>query len=95
MGRRIRKDLKREAVNHPTHYCVGGVEAIDVIEAWNLNYHLGNVLKYLCRADHKGDRLRDLEKALWYLTREVRRTKRLGAPRGRCADGDGRAGPTY
>jgi hypothetical protein len=58
-------------VNHPAHYKVGGIETIDFIEAKSLNYHLGNVVKYVTRADHKGDRLENLEKARWYLDREI------------------------
>lgn len=62
-----------EAVNHPPHY--GGAdnpyEAIKVIEAWNLNFNLGNSVKYIARAEHKGSALQDLEKARWYLDREI------------------------
>ena len=60
-----------DVVNHPSHYLTGGVETIDFIEAKNLNYRLGNVVKYLTRADHKGDRLENLKKAQWYLEREI------------------------
>jgi hypothetical protein len=62
---------KPDAVNHPTHYKVGGIETIDFIEAKKLGYNLGNVVKYLTRADHKGNRLQDLRKAQWYLEREI------------------------
>jgi hypothetical protein len=62
-------------VNHPAHYKVGGVETIDFIEAKQLNYNLGNVVKYVSRADHKGDRLENLEKARWYLEREISKLK--------------------
>ena len=62
---------KADPVNHPAHYKVGGVETIDFIEAKQLNYNLGDVVKYITRADHKGNRKQDLEKALWYLKREV------------------------
>lgn len=58
-------------VNHPAHYKTGGIETIDFIEAKGLNYHLGNVVKYITRADHKGDRLENLKKAQWYLNREI------------------------
>jgi hypothetical protein len=58
-------------VNHPTHYKVGGIETIDFIEAKNLSYHLGNVVKYIARADSKGNREEDLLKARWYLNREI------------------------
>lgn len=58
-------------VNHPAHYKVGGIETIDFIEAKDLNYRLGNVVKYISRASHKGDRLENLKKARWYLDREI------------------------
>ncbi len=64
-----------ERVNHPEHYNAGGIEVIDAIEAWGLGFHLGNVVKYIARADHKGSRFEDLRKALWYLEREIERTK--------------------
>jgi hypothetical protein len=60
-----------DPVNHPAHYKVGGIETIDFIEAKKLNYRLGNVIKYLTRADHKGNKLEDLKKAQWYLEREI------------------------
>lgn len=62
-----------DMVNHPAHYKTGGIETIDFIEAKSLNYHLGNVVKYVTRADHKGDRLENLKKAQWYLDREIQR----------------------
>ena len=58
-------------VNHPAHYKVGGIEVIDFIESKNFSYNLGNVIKYVSRADHKGNKLEDLKKAQWYLTREI------------------------
>ena len=60
-----------DAVNHPAHYKMGGIETIDFIEAKKLGYNLGNVVKYISRADHKGLRKQDLEKAMWYLKREI------------------------
>jgi hypothetical protein len=60
-----------DPVNHPAHYTTGGIETIDFIEAKNLNYNLGNAVKYITRADHKGNRLQDLQKAKWYLEREI------------------------
>jgi len=65
---------KPDPVNHPAHYKVGGIETIDFIEAKKLNYNLGNVVKYLTRAEHKGNRKQDLEKAKWYLERELSST---------------------
>jgi DNA-directed RNA polymerase specialized sigma subunit len=67
--------LKADPVNHPEHYKVGGIETIDFIEAKKLNYNIGNVVKYLTRADHKGNKLEDLRKAQWYLTREINALK--------------------
>jgi hypothetical protein len=60
-----------DPVNHPPHYKTGGVETIDFIEAKDLNYRLGNVVKYVSRAGKKGDPIQDLEKAAWYLQREI------------------------
>ena len=60
-----------DMVNHPPHYKAGGIETIDFIEAKGLNYNLGNVVKYITRADLKGSRKENLEKALWYLKREL------------------------
>jgi hypothetical protein len=65
------EEPKADPVNHPSHYKVGGIETIDFIEAKGLNYNLGNVVKYITRADHKGNRKQDLEKAMWYLNREI------------------------
>ena len=60
-------------VDHPAHY--GGAdnpyEAIRVVEAWQLDFCLGNVIKYISRAGKKGDALEDLKKARWYLEREI------------------------
>ena len=61
------------AVDHPAHY--GGAdnpyEAIKVIEAWGLGFNLGNTAKYIARAERKAAPIEDLEKARWYLTREI------------------------
>ena len=66
-------EVMKENINHPEHY--GGednpYEAIKIIEAWGLNFNLGNVAKYVSRAGKKGDALQDLEKAKWYLEREI------------------------
>lgn len=63
-----------DIINHPSHYNVAGIEVIDVIEAYNLPYRLGNVIKYVLRADYKGRRVEDLKKALWYLSREIEKS---------------------
>jgi hypothetical protein len=64
-------------VNHPVHY--GGAdnpyEAIKVIEAWRLGFNLGNTAKYISRAEHKAAPIEDLEKAAWYLNREIANRK--------------------
>jgi hypothetical protein len=68
---------KKELVKHPQHY--GGkdnpYEAIKVIEAWNLGFCLGNTIKYISRAGKKDDTVQELEKALWYLKREIKTLK--------------------
>ena len=61
----------KEQVNHPEHYSANGIEAIDVIDAYNLNFYLGNAIKYILRAERKGNKKIDLEKAVWYLNREI------------------------
>lgn len=60
-----------DPINHPDYYKPGEIEVIDVIEAFNLGFHDGNVVKYLLRAGRKGDALEDLEKARWYLDRLI------------------------
>lgn len=67
----IKDSATPDMVNSPPHYKAGGIETIDFIEAKNLNYNLGNVVKYITRADLKGNRKQDLAKALWYLQREI------------------------
>lgn len=56
-------------VDHPSHYTQFPVEVIEITE--RLNFCLGNVVKYVCRADFKGRPLEDLKKAAWYLQREI------------------------
>lgn len=56
-------------VEHPKHYNEGSIECIEVIEDWDLGFHLGNAVKYICRSKHKGNELKDIEKAFWYLRR--------------------------
>jgi Protein of unknwon function (DUF3310) len=64
--------MSKEAVNHPQHYNAGKIEVIDAIEDWKLGFHLGNVVKYVARAEHKNDALEDLKKARWYLDRYIK-----------------------
>jgi len=71
---------QKEAVDHPAHY--GGAdnvyEAIKVIEAWGLGFHLGNAVKYIARCGKKPSQcavdaaLEDLRKARWYLDRCIK-----------------------
>ena len=72
--------MKKEAIKHPDYY--GGkdnpYEAIKVIEAWGLNFSLGNVLKYINRAGKKSDEpIKDLKKAAEYLEYEIKRLTRI------------------
>mgnify|MGYP001209789857 CR=1 FL=1 len=63
----------RDPVEHPAHYTFGKIEVLDAIEDWGLDYHRGNILKYLVRAGKKGDKLiEDLRKARFYLDRYIR-----------------------
>lgn len=64
-----------ERVNHPSWYSThpSNIECIDIVE--HFNFCIGNAIKYLWRADEKNG-LEDLEKAAWYIKREIeRRTK--------------------
>jgi hypothetical protein len=63
--------MPNDPVNHPSHYTFGSIEVIDVIEDWRLDYHLGNAVKYIARAYHKGNTIQDLKKAVWYLNRRI------------------------
>ena len=61
-----------DMVNSPTHYMSGGIETIDFIEAKELDYCLGNCVKYISRAGKKNEKkLEDLNKAMWYLKRAI------------------------
>jgi len=66
-------------IDHPQHY--GGddnpYEAIKVIESWNLDFALGNVVKYINRAGKKGSKLEDLKKAQWYMNRAVEQAEKF------------------
>lgn len=64
-----------DSINHPPHYAELKPEPIDVIESWALGFHLGNCVKYIARAGRKNveTRLQDLQKASWYLNREIER----------------------
>lgn len=61
-----------DMIGEPPHYkSATGLQAIDVIEAFNLGFHLGNVVKYILRSGRKGNALEDLKKARWYLERHI------------------------
>lgn len=75
------KDAKEEcydAINRPAHYCKDRkIQPIQVIEDWKLGFNLGSALKYISRAGRKDDRIQDLEKAVFYLNREIELSKEL------------------
>jgi hypothetical protein len=58
-------------IERPDYYRVTNIEAIDVIEAWKLGFHLGNVIKYVARDGQKEPLIDDLKKARWYLDRYI------------------------
>lgn len=60
-----------DSVNRPKHYNAGKFEVIDVIDDWKLGFALGNAVKYIARAAHKGRELEDLRKAAWYLKHRI------------------------
>lgn len=62
-------------VNHPSHYQTKKIEVIDVIDEFDMNFNLGNTIKYVLRHKHKGNPIQDLEKAMWYLRREIEKLK--------------------
>lgn len=79
-------DALQSPVNHPKHYNQGKFEVIEVIEDQKLGFHLGNAIKYICRAGKKlpeksteeMDRaltVQDLEKAIWYIKRHIETLK--------------------
>lgn len=65
----------KEEVNHPDHYQGNGIEVIDIIDSFELNFNLGNAIKYILRADKKGFKKKDLHKAIWYLNRQLEKWK--------------------
>lgn len=70
---KYRPEINVDQVNSPPHYTSGGIETIDFIEAKGLNYNRGNAIKYISRAGIKSKEteVQDLEKAIWYLNREI------------------------
>ncbi len=67
--------LAQDPVNHPVHYTnhPSGIECIQIPR--HMNFNLGNALKYIWRADLKGQAVEDLEKAAWYLRDEIARRR--------------------
>lgn len=66
-----------DSVNHPSHYNVGRIEVIDAINEWQLDFNLGNVVKYVARAGHKTltNKIEDLRKARFYIDDAIRRAE--------------------
>ena len=62
----------------PSYYQRGSSDVWDFIREQGLNFHLGNVIKYICRAGHKTEsKIQDLEKAIHYLENELHHEKDL------------------
>lgn len=78
---KLRKEkAKVDMVNHPPHYTTGGIETIDYIKAKLtpeefIGYLKGSVIKYTSRAGKKDDVVQDLEKAQWYMNRQIKALK--------------------
>jgi len=62
----------KETVNHPEHYNQG-IEVIDFIDSWDLDFTSGNIVKYITRHKYKDNSLEDLKKAKWYLDRLIKK----------------------
>jgi hypothetical protein len=81
-------EKKHDPVDHPSHYNQGKIEVADFIADQQLNFDRGNAVKYICRAGAKGDAeltptqkaIQDLEKAVWYLTHEIKWIRTHGIP---------------
>ena len=69
----VDNQIANDPVNHPAHYTTGTIEVIDFIEDQKLPYHLGNAIKYICRAGLKDPTkiAEDLKKAIWYIDRYI------------------------
>lgn len=67
--------MAHDPVNHPKHYTShpSGVECITVTR--HMGFNLGNAMKYIWRADEKGNDIQDLEKAAWYINDEIEKRK--------------------
>lgn len=69
----LKKQQQTDMVNHPAHYTSGNIEVWDFIIDQDLNYCLGNAVKYISRADKKDDAIQDINKAINFLKREIKR----------------------
>lgn len=79
--------IAHDPVNHPAHYTAhpSGVECITITE--HMSFNVGNAVKYLWRADLKGNAIQDLEKAAWYVAREIERRNRVALRKQREEEG--------
>lgn len=70
---------RADVVKHPSHYTYGTIEAKDYIDSCGFGegFNLGNAIKYITRCAHKGEKIRDLQKAIQYLQFEIDRERRL------------------
>ena len=68
-----------DLVNSPPHYIGYGMEVIDVIEAFDLDFHRASAIKYILRAGKKDDAIQDIQKAIWFLNRYAK-TINLSVP---------------
>lgn len=73
--------MPREPYVNPDYYRRGSIEVIEIIEAYELTYCLASALKYILRCGHKGNPIEDVEKALWFLKRELRQRTKNAIPR--------------
>jgi hypothetical protein len=67
---------EEDPVNKPEHYQYSSIQPIDVIDAWELDFYLGSVIKYISRFNHKGKPLEDLCKAKFYLDKKIEEMKK-------------------
>lgn len=75
--------MAEDVINQPKHYTSSSIEPINAIEAWGLDFLLGNTVKYISRAGKKkgNSELQDLQKAQWYLNRRIENLKKEKPPK--------------
>ena len=72
-NKQCNENTNKTNCNKNKHYVTTqGIQAIDLIEAYGLNFNLGNAIKYIARCNYKGSKRDDLEKAIWYINRELK-----------------------